>query len=108
MTSRNLKLEDALFVGVVKQIIGGSYMEERDAKRDMAVRSWWDLLQLDMKCSDPGRTAMSEKGLVDIYKNGLEILDASLGVKSSNTHEEVVRCEDLQPMGSAQHGDLMD
>jgi len=79
------RTDDALYTSVVKQVIGGSYIEERDAKRELAVRYWWDLLRLDMQCSDPGRIALREKGLADIYKNGLEILDASLGVKSPNT-----------------------
>ena len=82
---RPTRTDDALYVGVVKQDIGGSYIEERDAKRELAVRYWWDLLRLDMQCSDPGRIALQEKGLADIYKNGIEILDASLGVKSPNT-----------------------
>eukprot|EP00435_Cladocopium_sp_Y103_P035898 s2955_g9.t1 len=43
------------------------------------------MLRLDLNCSDPGRMALHEKGLADIYKNGVEILDASLGVKSPNT-----------------------
>ena len=79
------RTDDALYTSVVKQVIGGSYIEERDAKRELAVRYWWDLLRLDMQCSDPGRIALREKGLADIYKNGIEILDASLGVKSPNT-----------------------
>ena len=82
---RPTRSDDALYSSVVKQVIGGSYVEERDAKRDLAVRAWWDLLRLDMLCSDPGRIAMQEKGLADIYRNGIEILDASLGVKSPNT-----------------------
>ena len=82
---RPTRADNALYMGVVKQIIGGSYIEERDAKRDLAVRAWWDLLQLNMRCSDPGRTAMCEKGLLDVYRNGIEILDASMGVKSPNT-----------------------
>lgn len=82
---RPTRTDDALYVGAVKQVLGGSYIEERDAKREVAVRGWWDLLRFDMKCSDPGRIALQEKGLADIYKNGIEILDASLGVKSPNT-----------------------
>ena len=107
---RPTRTDDALFVGVMKQIIGGSYIEERDAKRDLAVKSWWDLLQLDMRCSDPGRTAMNEKGLVDIY---IQEWSGNSGCfawcqKSEYSHEKVVRREDLQPVGHSQHGNLLD
>lgn len=82
---RPTRTDNALYSKVVKQVLGGSYIEERDVKRDLGVRAWWDLLRFDMLCSDPGRIAMQEKGLSDIYRNGIEILDASLGVKSPNT-----------------------
>eukprot|EP00435_Cladocopium_sp_Y103_P072579 s1005_g40.t1 len=74
-----------LYASVVKHVLGGSYIEEREAKRSHAVHQWWDLLRLDMRCSDPGWMALHEKGLADIFKNGVEILDASLGIKSPNT-----------------------
>lgn len=38
-----------------------------------------------MLCSEPGRMAVKEKGLLDVYKCGLESLDASLCIKSPNT-----------------------
>ena len=82
---RPTRSEYAIYATVVKQVIGGSYIEERDSKRQLAVRAWWDLLKLNMKCSEPGRMAMQEKGLVDVYRNGIDIMDASLGVKSPNT-----------------------
>jgi site-specific recombinase XerD len=49
------------------------------------VRQWWDLLRLNMSASDPGRAAVHEKGLSDIFKYGLELLDAVFGLKSPNT-----------------------
>ena len=82
---RPTRTDDALYASSVKQVIGGSYIEERDQKRDLAVRAWWDLLRFNMNCSDPGRTAMKEKDMVEIYYNALDIVDASLGVKSPNT-----------------------
>eukprot|EP00435_Cladocopium_sp_Y103_P068717 s1151_g32.t1 len=77
--------DKAIYSGVVKHIIGGSYIEERASKRSHAVSQWWDMLKLDMRCSDPGRMAMKEKGMVEVYRNGIEIVDASLGIKSPNT-----------------------
>lgn len=82
---RPTRTDDALYSSVVKQVIGGSYLEERDAKRELAVRAWWDLLRLDMTCSDPGRISLQETGILDMCKSGMETLDASLGVKSPNT-----------------------
>ena len=82
---RPTRTDDALYSSVVKQVIGGSYLEERDAKRELAVRAWWDLLRLDMTCSDPGRIALQETGILDMCRSGMETLDASLGVKSPNT-----------------------
>ena len=82
---RPTRTDDALYSSVVKQVIGGSYLEERDAKRELAARAWWDLLRLDMTCSDPGRIALQETGILDMCRSGMETLDASLGVKSPNT-----------------------
>ena len=82
---RPTRTENAIYSTVVKQVIGGSYLEERSAKRDGAVRSWWDLLRMDMTCSEPGKFALAEKGLHDKYRCGIETIDASLGVKSPNT-----------------------
>ena len=64
---------------------GCSYAEERLSRREHAIRQWWDLLRYDLKCSDPGRTAASEHGQADVYRYGLEILDACFGLKSPNT-----------------------
>ena len=75
----------AVYVSVVKQMPGCSYAEERSSRRDHAIRQWWDLLRYDLKCSDPGRTATAEHGLLDVYKYGIEILDACFGLKSPNT-----------------------
>ena len=72
-------------MSVVKNIIGCSYEDERQSQRDHAIRQWWDLLKLNMSCSDPGRAAVHEHGLVDVYRYGIELLDAVFALKSPNT-----------------------
>eukprot|EP00435_Cladocopium_sp_Y103_P066923 s261_g29.t1 len=100
------RMEDrAIYSGVVKHVLGGSYIEEREARRSQAVIQWWDLLRLDLNCSDPGRMALNEKGLADIYKNGTEIVDASLGVKSPNTvmKQTPLRDKSVQQLADQKH-----
>ena len=77
--------EQALYLSVVKNIVGCTYAEEREAQRDHVVRQWWDQLKLDMSASDPGRAAAAEHGLIEVYRYGLELLDAVFGLKSPNT-----------------------
>ena len=79
------KCDKAIYRSVVKHIVGCTYVEERAAQRDHAIRQWWDLLRLNMSMSDPGRAAVHEKGLSEIYRYGLELLDAVFGLKSPNT-----------------------
>jgi len=59
--------DGAIFMSVVKNIVGCSYSEEREVQRDHAIRQWWDLLRLNMAMSDPGRVAVAEHGLVDVF-----------------------------------------
>lgn len=75
----------AIYVGVVKQMPGCSYAEECSARREHAIKQWWDLLRFNLQASDPGRTASAEHGLSDIYRYGLEILDACFALKSPST-----------------------
>ncbi|CAL1140753.1 unnamed protein product [Cladocopium goreaui] len=75
----------ALFQSVVKNIIGCTYMEEREAQREHAIRQWWDLLRLNLNASDPGRAAVQETGLSNVFRYGIELLDAIFGLKSPNT-----------------------
>ena len=75
----------AIYAKAVKQMVGCSYVEERVARREHAIKQWWDLLRYDLKHSDPGRVAVAEHGLADIYKYGTEVLDACFGLKSPNT-----------------------
>ena len=77
----------AIYLSVVRNIIiiGCSFAEERESQRDHAIRQWWDLLKLNMACSDPGRAAVHEHGLVDVYRYGIELLDAIFALKSPNT-----------------------
>lgn len=77
--------DKAIYRSVVKHIVGCTYMDERAAQRDHAIRQWWDLLRLNMSMSDPGRAAVHERGLSEIYRYGLELLDAVFGLKSPNT-----------------------
>ena len=82
---RHPPAERALYLSVVKNIVGCTYAEEREAQRDHVVRQWWDQLKLDMSASDPGRAAAAEHGLIEVYRYGLELLDAVFGLKSPNT-----------------------
>ena len=75
----------AIYLSVLKNIVGSTYAEERVAQRDHCVKQWWDLLRLDFSASDPGRVAVKEHGLADMYKYGMENLDAIFGLKSPNT-----------------------
>ena len=77
--------DKAIYRSVVKHIVGCTYMEERVAQREHAIRQWWDLLRLNLSMSDPGRAAVHEKGLSDIFRYGLELLDAVFGLKSPGT-----------------------
>ena len=77
--------EKAIYLSVVRNIIGCSFAEERESQRDHAIRQWWDLLKLNMACSDPGRAAVHEHGLVDVCRYGIELLDAIFALKSPNT-----------------------
>ena len=82
---RHPPAERAPFLSVVKNIVGCTYAEEREAQRDHVVRQWWDQLKLDMPASDPGRAAAAEHGLIEVYRYGLELSDAVFGLKSPNT-----------------------
>lgn len=53
-------------------------------QRDHAIRQWWDLLRLNMSMSDPGRVAVAEHGLADIFRYGIDLLDSIFGLKSPN------------------------
>eukprot|EP00435_Cladocopium_sp_Y103_P033182 s3258_g8.t1 len=77
--------DSAIYMGVLKSIVGCSYDEERVAQRDHCLKQWWDLLRLNLSASDPGRVAVKEHGLADMYKYGMETLDAIFGLKSPNT-----------------------
>ena len=85
LTVRAGSKDPTLYKAVVKNIIGCTYTEEREAQRDHAVRQWWDLLRFNMAASDPGQAAVHETGLSDIYKYGIELLDAVFGIKSPGT-----------------------
>eukprot|EP00435_Cladocopium_sp_Y103_P039415 s2955_g10.t1 len=37
----------AIYSSVVRHVLGGSYIEERESRRAQAVLQWWDLLRLD-------------------------------------------------------------
>ena len=82
---RHAPRDHTLYRSVVKNIVGCTYLEEREAQRDHAIRQWWDLLRLNLSMSDPGRAAVQEKGLSEVYRYGLELLDAVFGLKSPNT-----------------------
>ena len=70
------KAYNPAIVGVVKQMPGCSYAEEHNARREHAVKQWWDLFCFNLQASD---------GLVDIYRYGVENLDACFALKSPNT-----------------------
>ena len=77
--------EAALYRAVVKNIVGCTFTEERASQREHALHQWWDLLRLNMAASDPGRAAVQEKGLSEVFRYGLELLDATFGLKSPGT-----------------------
>ena len=77
--------EAALYKAVVKNIVGCTFTEERASQREHALHQWWDLLRLNMAASDPGRAAVQEKGLSEVFRYGLELLDATFGLKSPGT-----------------------
>lgn len=75
----------ALFLQAVKRGPSLSYLDERQEKRDHAVRMWWSLLSKSKRNSSVGRMVMKEAhdGKEDDY--ALEVLDASFSLKSPNT-----------------------
>ena len=82
---RHAAKDSTLYRSVVENIVGCTYLEEREAQHDHAIKQWWDLLRLNLSTSDPGRAAVQETGLANVYKYGLELLDAIFGLKSPNT-----------------------
>lgn len=78
-------LPDTLYVKAVKAFHGGSYIQERSEKRDLAIKSWWELISIDLAASDPGRTALAEAGQANVHSYGLDILDACVALRSPNT-----------------------
>lgn len=52
--------ETAIYGKVVKRMMGGSYIDERAARKASAIQQWWDLLQHNLEASDPGRFAILE------------------------------------------------
>ena len=79
------QVSTALHVSVVKSRVGVSYLEERGAKRDMAIRQWCELLSWDWEQSDPGLLTLSECPNEDYHSYCCAVLDACFGVKSPNT-----------------------
>lgn len=76
---------EAIFVHAVKNMVGGSYVEERKSRRALAVKLWWDLLCQFLEHSDPGRAVDAESSTEEMRSSGFEILDACFAVKSPAT-----------------------
>lgn len=77
--------DSAIYMSVVKQIVGCPYAEERASQREHAMHEWWDLLRLNLAASDPGKTAVAEHGVSSVFSYGVEILDAIFALKSPKT-----------------------
>lgn len=85
MTLQHQVLPDTLYVKAVKSFRGGSYIAERTERRQFAVKQWWEILLIDVQCSDPGRVATSEASADGINVVGQDIVDACFALKSPNT-----------------------
>lgn len=79
------KESTALFTKAVKHMSGGSYLEERSARRQNSVKLWWQLLSVNPSCHDPGIAASVEAPSGEESQYALEVLDACMAIKSPNT-----------------------
>lgn len=77
--------EGAIFTKAVKKLVGGTYKDDRAARRAMAVRMWWTMLSTQMEHSDPGIACAAEATEGHETEYGVEVLDAIFGVKSPAT-----------------------
>lgn len=97
----------ALYPSVVRKLAGGSYLEERVARREAAVRQWWSILSADVQCHDPGIIAAAEAPAGAETEYALEILDASLCEESEYDSETVLLSEELQGLVGRCRGPLL-
>lgn len=74
----------ALYKAVVKNMWVALLLKSAKPRESMQCGSG-GLLRLNMSASDPGCAAVHEKELSDVFKYGLELLDAVFGLKSPNT-----------------------
>ena len=85
MSVEPLETSCAIFAKVVKAMEGVSYLDERGARRDFAVRQWAELLSFNYMASGVGVTTHYECNDNNPLTYCCEMLGATFGLKSPNT-----------------------
>ena len=74
-----------IFTGVVKSMVGTSYVEERQERRVSAIKQWAEMLMHDLSASDVGVTSKLECQDGRLFEYVTLQLDAIFALKSPNT-----------------------
>ena len=80
-----LEVSTTIFTKVVKEMVGESYIDERNARRCYAIKQWAELLSHDWTASAPGVTTHYECLHDDPHSYMCQTLDAVFGLKAPNT-----------------------
>ena len=76
---------ESIFEHVVIKIHGLPFVEDRQQKREQAVKLWWNALVGFPQCHEPGRLVSLESSSSSFDADGMTVMDACFSIKSPNT-----------------------